>query len=168
MHDKCCIYLTTYWKQMAAEWHKHERQLGLIGDKVDNDKRKKNKNEILYILSCGRFLQNDVQQKWSQCRQMLNAGACLKITVLHIYMQSMWTLSLISLHTATHFTHILHTRMHARTHARTHTHTHTFNGYFPGLPGWAGTRKVKPIWILLKQETVSGSGISWAIWCPDI
>ena len=24
-----------------------------------------------------------------------------------------------------------------------------------------GTRKVKPIWILLKQETVSGSGISW-------
>ena len=34
---------------------------------------------------------------------------------------------------------------------------------FPGLPGWAGTRKVKPIWILLEQETVSGSGISWAI-----
>jgi len=33
----------------------------------------------------------------------------------------------------------------------------------PGLPGWAGTRKVKPVWILLKQETVSGSGISWAI-----
>ena len=28
----------------------------------------------------------------------------------------------------------------------------------PGLPGWAGTREVKPIWILLKQETVSGSG----------
>jgi len=26
---------------MAAEWHKHERQLGLIGDKVDNDKRRK-------------------------------------------------------------------------------------------------------------------------------
>ena len=33
----------------------------------------------------------------------------------------------------------------------------------PGLPGSAGTREVKPIWILLKQETVSGSGISWAI-----
>ena len=33
----------------------------------------------------------------------------------------------------------------------------------PGLPGWAGTRKVKPIWILMEQETVSGSGISWAI-----
>ena len=32
----------------------------------------------------------------------------------------------------------------------------------PGLPGWASNRKVKPIWILLKQETVSGSGISWA------
>ena len=33
----------------------------------------------------------------------------------------------------------------------------------PGLPRQAGTRKVKPIWILLEQETVSGSGISWAI-----
>ena len=42
-------------------------------------------------------------------------------------------------------------------------HTHLFNGPFLGLPGWAGTRKVKPIWILLKQETVSGSAISWAI-----
>jgi len=42
-------------------------------------------------------------------------------------------------------------------------HTHPFNGPFPGLPRWAGTRKVKPIWNLPKQETVSGSGISWAI-----
>jgi len=31
------------------------------------------------------------------------------------------------------------------------------------VPGWAGTRKVKPVWILLKQETVNCSGISWAI-----
>jgi len=46
----------------------------------------------------------------------------------------------------------------------THTHTHThLTALGPALPGWAGTRKVKPIWILLKQETVSGSGISWAI-----
>ena len=42
-------------------------------------------------------------------------------------------------------------------------HTHPFNGLCLGLPGWAGTRKVKPIWILLKQETVGGSGISWTI-----
>ena len=43
-------------------------------------------------------------------------------------------------------------------------HTHTrLTALCPGLPGWAGTRKVKPIWILLKQETVSGSDISWAI-----
>jgi len=47
---------------------------------------------------------------------------------------------------------------------RTHTHTHTrLTALCPGLPGWAGTRKVKPNWILLKEETVSGSGISWAI-----
>ena len=43
-------------------------------------------------------------------------------------------------------------------------HTHTrLTASFSGLPGWAGTRRVKPIWILLKQETVSGSGISWTI-----
>ena len=36
-------------------------------------------------------------------------------------------------------------------------------GLFLGLPKWTGTRKVKPVWILLKQETVSGSSISWAI-----
>ena len=43
-----------------------------------------------------------------------------------------------------------------------HTHTH-LTALFLGLPRWAGTRKVKPIWILLKQEIMSGSGISWAI-----
>jgi len=42
--------------------------------------------------------------------------------------------------------------------------THTpITALFPGLPGWASTRKVRPVWILLKQETVSGRGISWAI-----
>ena len=52
----------------------------------------------------------------------------------------------------------------ARLYFFTHTHTHThLTAFFPGLPGWAGTRKVKPILILLEQETVSGSGISWAI-----
>ena len=54
-----------------------------------------------------------------------------------------------------------------------HTHTHTrarnarararLTALCPGLPRWVGTRKIKPIWILLKQETVSGSGISWDI-----
>ena len=44
----------------------------------------------------------------------------------------------------------------ARERTRTHTHTHAraraFNGALSG-----------PIWILLKQQTVSASGISWAI-----
>jgi len=45
-----------------------------------------------------------------------------------------------------------------------HTHTHTcLTALCPGLPRSAGTREVKPIRILLKQETVSGRGISWAI-----
>ena len=46
----------------------------------------------------------------------------------------------------------------------THTHTHTrLTALCPGLPRRAGTRKVKPVWILLKHETVIGNGISWAI-----
>jgi len=48
------------------------------------------------------------------------------------------------------------------THTRAHTHTR-LTALCPGLPVWASTRKVKPIWILLKQETMSGTGISWAI-----
>ena len=36
----------------------------------------------------------------------------------------------------------------------THTHAHTrLTAPFPWLSRWAGTRKVKPIWILLKQES---------------
>ena len=50
------------------------------------------------------------------------------------------------------------------TYSNNTTHVHTrLMALCPGLPGWASTRKVKPIWNLLKQETVSGSGISWAI-----
>ena len=45
-----------------------------------------------------------------------------------------------------------------------HTHTHPFNGPFSGTT-WTVSRYQtgKPIWILLKQETVSGSSISWAV-----
>ena len=46
--------------------------------------------------------------------------------------------------------------------AHTQPHIH-LTALCPGLPGWASTRKVKPVWILLKQETVSGSGISWVV-----
>jgi len=48
-------------------------------------------------------------------------------------------------------------------HVRYNIRNTPFNGPFPGLPRWTGTRKVQPIWIFQKQETVSGSGISWAI-----
>ena len=42
-------------------------------------------------------------------------------------------------------------------------HTHPFNGPLSGTTWVSRYQKVKPIWILLKQETVSGSGISWAM-----
>jgi len=51
------------------------------------------------------------------------------------------------------------TKTHGKTAKNLYIYTHTrLTAPCPGLPGWAGTRKVKPIWIFLKQ--VSGSGIS--------
>ena len=44
----------------------------------------------------------------------------------------------------------------------THTHTHPFNGPLSGTTRVSRYQKGKAIWILLQQETVSGSGISWA------
>ena len=40
------------------------------------------------------------------------------------------------------------------------THTHPFNGPFSGTTQVSRDQKGKPIWILLKQEIVSGNGIS--------
>ena len=42
------------------------------------------------------------------------------------------------------------------------TYIHPFNGHFSGTTRISRYQKGKPIWILLMQETVSGSGISWA------
>jgi len=43
-------------------------------------------------------------------------------------------------------------------------HTHTrLTALFWDYPGELVPERQKPIWILLKQETLSGSGISWAI-----
>jgi len=57
----------------------------------------------------------------------------------------------------------------AKTHTHTHTHTdrqtdtHPFNGPLSRITQVSRYQKKKPIWILLKQETVSGSSFSWAI-----
>ena len=62
------------------------------------------------------------------------------------------------------FLQITETKLSTNMHGFYVLHTHTrLMTICPGLHGWAGTRKVKPIWILLKQETVSGTGISWAV-----
>jgi len=44
-----------------------------------------------------------------------------------------------------------------------HTYIHPFNGPLSGTTRVSRYQKGKTIWILLKQEAVSGSGISWAI-----
>ena len=43
------------------------------------------------------------------------------------------------------------------------THTRTFYGPLDFVRDCLGDSVAEPIWILLKHETVSGSGISWAI-----
>jgi len=43
------------------------------------------------------------------------------------------------------------------------THTHPFYGSLDFVWDYPSEPVPEPIWILLKQETVSGSGISWAI-----
>ena len=45
----------------------------------------------------------------------------------------------------------------------THAHTHPFNGPFSGTTQVSRYQKGKSNLDLLKQETVSGSGISWTI-----
>jgi len=45
----------------------------------------------------------------------------------------------------------------------THTYTRPFDGPLSGTTRVSRYQKGKPICILLEQETVSGSGISWAI-----
>jgi len=93
------------------------------------------------------------------CEQALQ---CIKFNSTAIKHQPKYQWHQLSLHTHTH-THV-HAHVHAHAHAHAHTHTHVrLMALCLGLTGWAGTRKIKPIWILLKQETVSGSGISWAI-----
>jgi len=67
-------------------------------------------------------------------------------------------------HTPAVCRHVNELLQYTKTTSPNHTHTHTrLTALSPGLPRWAGTRKVKPIWILQKQETVSGSGICWTI-----
>ena len=100
-------------------------------------------------------------RRWEVCRSAAAGGQCFQQAAEEKawpqkQRRHWWTGRLVS------WISISLTAVHA------HAHTHTrITALFPGLLGWAGTRKVKPIWILLKEETVSGSGISWAICKTD-
>jgi len=56
----------------------------------------------------------------------------------------------------------MHARMHARTHRCKHArmHTHAFYSPLDFVRDYPSELVPEPIWILPKQETVSGSGIS--------
>ena len=92
---------------------------------------------------------------FSNFQERLNCYFSLKIRCFSVTFPSLF-----------HFCHF-HLTISVVNWVRFSQQTHTrLTALFPELPGWAGTRKVKPIWILQKQETVSGSGISWAICKP--
>ena len=99
-------------------------------------------DKFCFVLLTGVFLlQNEKCYKWTW--KWLTAVVCNVAEPLwHAWWRTLWVNTLLHLYI--------------------HTYTH-LTALFPGLLGSAGTRKVKPIWILLKQETVSGIGISWAI-----
>ena len=63
------------------------------------------------------------------------------------------------LHQTRHQLNITNTR----THARTHTHTHQFNSHLSRTTPVSRYQKGKTNLDFTKQETASGSGISWAI-----
>ena len=77
------------------------------------------------------------QPRWGTCDRVLQPVISINTPILK------WAQRL------TEASSIYHTYIHA--------YIHPFNGLFSGI------KKVKPIWILLKQETVSGTGMSWAI-----
>jgi len=93
----------------------------------------------------------------SGCVAVHSMSCCLLLAVVTACIQAPVRLSVYESITHTHI------RLTALCPGLSGWAAHSFNGPFPGLPRWAGTRKVKPIWILLEQETVSGSGIHWAI-----
>ena len=97
---------------------------------------------------------------WSVCVDV-PFRECLLSTSLSLFHREYQTGVEDGLFTRYYFT-TLPSHSHWSLPVSSHTHTH-LTALFLGLPGWAGTRKAKTIWILLKQETLSGSGISWVI-----
>ena len=88
----------------------------------------------------------------------------MRVTVHRRYNGSVDKISKKNKKVAGAFIEPLSLREAAKNKQQKNTHAHTrLSALFLGLLGWAGTRKAKPIWISLKQETVSGSGISWAM-----
>jgi len=86
------------------------------------------------------------------CKMYTPAAIMLLLHYTHA-LANQQTLLLLLLHTLLHQHIIAHYNLDTDT---WHTHTHTrLTALCPGLPGWAGTRKIKPIWVLLEQETIS-------------
>ena len=100
----------------------------------------------------------------------------ISLTAWFVYFQKLKKLNINTVPEKT-FTHSQERKRRIRTDNKVHsvaahpiygdlsqlTHTHPSNGPFSGTTRVSRYQKGKPIWILLKQETVSSSGISWAI-----
>ena len=123
------------------------------GDKTTNTpaKLEVNRKPVREYLCLGVYMHAYMHtQPDGQSKNIMPIVSSMQTCIIH---RSYITLYLLSKHTNQQ-----------QDDSNTHTHTNTrLTALCPGPPRWAGTRKEKPIWILLKQETVSGSGIHWAI-----
>ena len=82
---------------------------------------------------------------WMHCNRHLQGEGLTSQVALEMATFPMWIMAKV---------HVLTNVPIVCTVTHTHTHAHTcLTALFLGLHRWAGTRKVKPIWILLKQDS---------------
>ena len=86
-------------------------------------------------------------KNWGQPQKIIN---CFGLILSHLKMKSWGMLHLLAL-------------QYQYPKNNMDPHIHPFNGPLSGTTRMSRYQKGKPIWTLLKQETVSSSGISWAI-----
>ena len=132
--------------------------------------RRNKLNEMLSVSHTGDLIINqwwatDIHSVCLVHRQVMKANIVVVTIIVPVVLLrfSIWAILFSALscnnntikHSATHTTFLLTlcAHAHARTHARARAHLMSLS---LGLPGWAGNRKVKPIWILVVSSCLLG------------
>jgi len=148
------LFLCLIWKRdFRDKWHMFLYSLGVPVTQL-TESEKKLSSELLYILSVARIYLQQLTKSilFTSCcaEQTVDTHYCIAVTaacglIFSFFHQTgdRWGTAAFSSDSSTH-------------HLCIHMHTHPFNGPF------SGTTRVRRYQILLKQETVSCSCISWA------